>query len=83
DTVIGKAPADVRDEIGTPAVQAMGYLRRNPEALFSQNRFIEISDAKLGEAAGLYADGDRAAARAAALSAYLDGFEMIEQQLAA
>ena len=66
DTVIGKAPADVRDEIGKPAVQAMGYLRRNPEALFSQNRFIEISDAKLGEAAGLYADGDRAAARAAA-----------------
>lgn len=83
DTVIGKAPADVRDEIGKPAVQAMGYLRRNPEALFSQNRFIEISDAKLGEAAGLYADGDQAAARAAALSAYLDGFEMIEQQLAA
>jgi len=83
DTVIGKAPADVRDEIGAPAVQAMGYLRRNPQALFSQNRFIEISDAKLGEAAEAYAEGDQAGARAAALSAYLDGFEMIEQQLAA
>lgn len=35
------------------------------------------------EAGLAYRNGDRQAARSAALSAYLDGFEMIEQQLAA
>ncbi|ASK34086.1 cytochrome C [Alcanivorax sp. N3-2A] len=83
DTVIAKAPTDVRDELGDNGYAAMGYLRSHPGELFSQNRFIEISDAKLAEADQAYAAGNRAAARTAALSAYLDGFEMIEQQLSA
>ena len=40
----------------SPNGATQGVDDSNPEALFSQNRFIEISDAKLGEAAGLYAD---------------------------
>jgi high-affinity iron transporter len=83
DTVIAKAPADVRAELGEDGYAAMGYLRSHPGELFSQNRFIEISDAKLAEAERAYREGDRAAARSAALAAYLDGFEMIEQQLSA
>ena len=83
DTVIAKAPADARDAYGDDALAAMGYLRSEPAALFSQNRFVEISAAKLREADEAYAAGDRAAARSAALSAYLDGFEMLESQIAA
>lgn len=83
DTVIAKAPIDVKQQFGEDGYAAMGYLRTHPKALFSQNRFIELSEVKLLEAEEAYGQGDRAAARSAALSAYLDGFEMIEQQLSA
>lgn len=83
DTLVAQAPEDVLDAKGPQAYAALGYLRANPGALFSKNRFIALSHEKLSEADQAYARGDRSAAKAAALSAYLDGFEMIEQQLAA
>ena len=83
DTLVAQAPEDVLDAKGPQAYAALGYLRRHPQALFSENRFIALSHQKLAEADQAYQRGDKAAAKAAALSAYLDGFEMIEQQLAA
>lgn len=83
DTLVAQAPEDVLKEQGEQAHAALGYLRREPSALFNENRFIALSDERLKDAEQAYRNGDRQAARAAALSAYLDGFEMIEQQLAA
>jgi high-affinity iron transporter len=83
DTLVAQAPEDVLKEQGEQAYAALGYLRREPSALFNKNRYIALSDERLQEAESAYRSGDRQAARAAALSAYLDGFEMIEQQLAA
>lgn len=83
DALVAQAPEDVLDSQGAQAYAALGYLRANPEALFNKNRFIALSHAKLQQADEAYQAGDQAAAKAAALSAYLDGFEMIEQQLAA
>lgn len=83
DTLVAQAPEDVRKAQGEPGYHALGFLRTHPQALFNKNRFISLSHDKLTEAAAAYQSGDRAAAKAAALSAYLDGFEMIEQQLAA
>jgi high-affinity iron transporter len=83
DTLVAQAPEDVLKEQGEQAYAALGYLRREPSALFNENRFIALSDERLKEAGLAYRNGDRQAARSAALSAYLDGFEMIEQQLAA
>ena len=83
DALVAQAPEDVLDSQGPQAYAALGYLRANPEALFNKNRFIALSHAKLQLADEAYQAGDQAAAKAAALSAYLDGFEMIEQQLAA
>lgn len=83
DTLVAQAPEDVLKEQGEQAYAALGYLRREPSALFNENRFIALSDERLKEAEQAYRNNDRQAARAAALSAYLDGFEMIEQQLAA
>ncbi|MCG8392486.1 MAG: FTR1 family protein [Pseudomonadales bacterium] len=83
DTLVAQAPEDVRKEQGPQAYAALGYLRSEPSALFNKNRFIALSHDKLAEAESAYRAGDRDAAKAAALSAYLDGFEMIEQQLAA
>ncbi len=83
DTLVAQAPEDVLDSKGPEAYAALGYLRANPQALFNKNRFIALSHDKLALADVLYQQGDQRAAKAAALSAYLDGFEMIEQQLAA
>ena len=83
DTLVAQAPEDVLKEQGPKAYAALGYLRRTPGALFNKNRFIALSHDKLSEADSAYQAGDKGAAKAAALSAYLDGFEMIEQQLAA
>jgi len=83
DTLVAQAPEDVLKEQGEQAYAALGYLRREPSALFNENRFIALSDERLQEAEQEYRSGDHQAARSAALSAYLDGFEMIEQQLAA
>ncbi|MDN5849297.1 MAG: FTR1 family iron permease, partial [Nitrococcus sp.] len=82
-TVVAKTPADVLKGQGAEAYAALGYLRTEPSALFDKNRFIEISASQLAQAQQAYQAGDQAAAKAAALSAYLDGFEMIERQLAA
>ncbi len=83
DTLLGSAPEDIRDQHGDAAYAASAYLRGTPDALFASNRFLDHSAAQLREANRLYSDGNRDGARSAALSAYLDGFEMIEQQLAA
>ncbi|WP_303761550.1 FTR1 family protein [Alcanivorax jadensis] len=83
DTLVAQAPEDALKEQGEQAYAALGYLRREPSALFNENRFIALSDERLKEAELAYRNGDGQAARSAALSAYLDGFEMIEQQLAA
>lgn len=83
DALVAQAPEDVLDSQGTQAYAALGYLRAHPEVLFNKNRFIALSHEKLVEADRLYQQGEYGSAKAAALSAYLDGFEMIEQQLAA
>ncbi|MCO6441883.1 MAG: FTR1 family protein [Nitrococcus mobilis] len=83
NAVVAKAPADVLKEQGPKAYAALGYLRTEPDAVFNKNRFIELSAHKLTQAEQAYQAGDLTTARAAALAAYLDGFEMIERQLAA
>ncbi len=83
DALVAKAPEDVFDSQGAEAYAAMGYLRTHPQAVFNKNRFIALSHDKLNEADQAYQQGDKSAAKAAALSAYLDGYEMIEQQVAA
>ena len=83
DTLVAQAPEDVLKAQGEKAYAALGYLRSEPSALFNKNRFIALSHDKLAAADKAYTAGDQAGAKAAALSAYLDGFEMIEQQLAA
>ena len=83
DALVAQAPEDVLDAGGPEAYAALGYLRANPDALFNKNRFIALSHEQLDAADQAYQQGDKSAAKAAALSAYLDGYEMIEQQIAA
>ncbi|MCX7545743.1 cytochrome c/FTR1 family iron permease [Marinicella gelatinilytica] len=83
NNVVSMAPEDVYKAYGEQAHAALGYLRLHPEALFNQNQFLSISQDNLTLAGTAYAQGDLAAAKQAALAAYLDGFEMVEKQVAA
>lgn len=58
------------------------YLTRHPQALQATTLTpLALSRAKLDEAAQAYALGDREEARRLAISAYLEGFELIESAL--
>lgn len=80
--VAGRSPADVAASGGADAVAVQAYLRANP-ALVEQARPDPVSFArdKLAESVDLYRRGSADAAFQAALSAYLDGFELAEAGL--
>ena len=65
---------------GEEAARVQDYLRAHPEAL--RKSPIAFARDKLAEAAQAYATGDRAAAREAAITGYLEGFELAEAGLA-
>ena len=71
---------------GAEAALVQDYLRAHPEVLAhaiaaSKPAPIAVTRAKLAEALAAYDKGERAAARQLAISAYLEGFELIESSL--
>lgn len=81
-TVVASTPQAIGEGHATAALAF--YLRRNPRVLFSaEGSPYEVARQKTELAAARYRAGDRVAARAAALSAYLDGFELAESSLSA
>jgi high-affinity iron transporter len=86
------------DSNAAVARSLMAYLRRHPQQVADASKAaaavagtgdaggsagIAIAHAKLDESVAAYRRGDVAAARTLALSAYLDGFEMVEPTLSA
>jgi high-affinity iron transporter len=60
----------------------LAYLRSNPEELeISDHAALDASIAMLSTSLEFAREGDRKAAHGAALSAYLDGFELVEPSL--
>lgn len=82
--LVQMTPAALAEQVGEQQAQAItAYLRSHPQAAVPNSESLfETARERLSEAVVAYARGDRAAARAAALSAYLDGFEPMEPQLA-
>jgi high-affinity iron transporter len=77
-------PAELQARHGAEAVALLAYLRANPEAVAPRHEEpLAFSEAKLRESLNLYRSGDQEAAYAAAVSAYLDGFELAEAGLSA
>lgn len=72
--------AEVMQRQGEKAARAQDYLRAHPEAL--RKSPLAFAREKLAEAAKSYRAGDRAAAREAAITGYLEGFELVEAPLA-
>ena len=70
---------EVKARHGEEAARVQDYLRAHPEAL--RKSPIAFARDKLAEAAQAYGAGDRAAAREAAITGYLEGFEFAEASL--
>jgi high-affinity iron transporter len=71
---------EVTARYGEDAARIQDYLRAHPEAL--RKSPIAFAREKLADAAQAYGQGNRAAAREAAMTSYLEGFELSEASLA-
>ena len=71
---------EVRERFGEEAARVQDYLRAHPDVL--RPAPLAFSRQKLAEALQAYGQGQRAAAREAAITAYLEGFELAEASLA-
>lgn len=82
EQMTNRSPAELVAAGADPLL--VGALRADPNALFSQGTDpIAIARLRLADAARALATDDRAGAYSAALSAYLDGFELAEPGLRA
>jgi len=81
-SLTGLSPNEIRQRHGEDAASAEDYLRAHPEAV-AANKPLPIAFArqKLSETLEAYKKGDRAGAREAATTAYLEGFELVEAGL--
>jgi high-affinity iron transporter len=80
--LVAAAPADVQAKHGADALPVQAWLTAHPEALAAGAPApLGFARDKLDESAQLYARGEKEAARQAAIAAYLEGFELIENSL--
>jgi high-affinity iron transporter len=82
--IAGRTAREVKAEGGDDALAVLAYLRANP-ALLDQDKPspIDFTRETLARSIELYAKGDAEGATQAALTAYLEGFELVESSLAA
>jgi high-affinity iron transporter len=85
ETLTQLTPAALAAADGDAQARAItAYLRRHPDAVQTVPAgSLALARARLAESLAAYRSGDGKAARDAALSAYLDGFEPVEPVLAA
>lgn len=85
DALTTMTPAALSALVREPtAVATVSFLRRNPAAVtVSQSGILKLARDRLRESGEAYRKGDRTTASRLAVSAYLDGFEPVEPQLAA
>ncbi len=80
--LVTAAPADVAKQRGADAASVQTYLTAHPEAIQALAPApLELTRAKLDQALQAYRQGDRDGARQLAISAYLEGFELVEAGL--
>ena len=81
-TVTTLSPNEARAEYGPPGQALLAYLRKNPQHLFaSRPAPLQFARQKLNESLAAYRDGAREAAYEAAVTGYLEGFELAESGL--
>ncbi len=82
ETVITTTPAQAQARYGDEAVALLAYLRAHPAALFEQQAEpLAYARHRLAQSFALYRDGQTGSAYKAAITAYLEGFELVESRL--
>lgn len=80
--LVTTAPGDVAQQGGAPLDAVRAFLTAKPEAIQAAGPApLALTRSKLDEAVSAYRQGDRAAARQLAITAYLEGFELVEAGL--
>lgn len=80
--LVTRTPAEAIAKHGASAELVLGYLGTHPQALQAAAPApLDFSRAKLQEALVRYRAGDREGARQLAITAYLEGFELVENSL--
>ena len=80
--LVTQPPAALRQQGGAELDAVRAYLTAHPQALAAARPApLDFTRAKLRESLAAYQRGDAAGARQAAISAYLEGFELIEASL--
>lgn len=75
-------PDDVAAAAAGDVNQVRAYLISNPAAIASTTASpLQVARARLAESLAAYRTGDRPGARQLAITAYLEGFELVEQAL--
>jgi high-affinity iron transporter len=76
-------PAQVGNRLGTDNEALVAWLRTHPEILFSNHQGSGVAFAvdTLTKSLEAYGEGDKKKAHDLAVTAYLDGFEMVENNL--
>jgi high-affinity iron transporter len=82
-TVVTHAPSEIeKSKYGKSGVDVVTYLTLHPEVLRKDTgNPLDITRAKLTASLKAYQTGDIASARQHAISAYLEGFELVENSL--
>ncbi|SEA37943.1 cytochrome c/FTR1 family iron permease [Microbulbifer marinus] len=80
------SPQVLRNDRPEIPAEKVAALRANPAALFARKKAqaeqpMETARSQLQKSLGAYQQGDYASARTLAISAYLDGFELVESTL--
>lgn len=80
--LVTQTPAELVAKQGAAAEALQAYLASHPEAIQAAGPApLQLARAKLDESLLRYRQGDREAARQLAISAYLEGFELVENSL--
>ena len=80
--LVTQAPGDLQRQGGAQLDAVRTYLTAHPEALqAARSAPLDFTRAKLRESLAAYQRGDATGARQLAISAYLEGFELIEASL--
>jgi high-affinity iron transporter len=81
-TIATTTPAEAQARYGQDAAALMAYLRTHPAVLFEQQgEPLAYTRGQLAESFARYREGDTRAAYQAAITAYLEGFELVESSL--
>ena len=82
NALVTATPEDVEAQLGTDGLDVLAWLTTEPQAVqMAAPSPLNVTRARLDEALAAYRKGDAAEARRLSISAYLEGFELIEAAL--